>query len=507
VSTVLPPRYAVVVPTVGRPSLAVLLNALAAQEGQLPEELVVVDDRREDGPPLVARSTWPFPLRVVRGWGRGPAAARNLGWRLAHTEWVAFLDDDVVVPQGWAASLLEDIGRLTPADAGSQGRIRVPLPSDRRPTDWERSTAGLQGARWATADMVYRRSALLAVDGFDERFPRAYREDADLALRVCRAGWTLAVGSREVLHPVRPASSGISVRVQRGNADDALMRRLHGPHWRALAAAGRGLFRRHLAATVGAATAVAATPLAGRSPAARVLATAGAAAYLAHTGDLVGRRVAPGPRDPREVVTMLWTSAVIPVAATWHRGRGWWRHRSATPWPPRPRAVLLDRDGTLVHDVPYNGDPGAVRPMPGAREALDRLRAAGLHVGVVTNQSGIARGLLSPEQVAAVDAEVEARLGPFETRQVCPHGPDDDCACRKPRPGMVLAAARALGVRPDECVVVGDIGADAAAAHAAGARSVLVPTPVTRVEEVATAPVVAPDLGRAVDLVLEWAHG
>jgi len=177
------------------------------------------------------------------------------------------------------------------------------------------------------------------------------------------------------------------------------------------------------------------------------------------------------------------------------------------PDAPRPRAVLLDRDGTLVHDVPYNGDPGAVEPVPGAREAIDRLRATGLLVGVVTNQSGLARGLLTTEQVEAVNAEVEARLGPFGTWQVCPHGPDEGCACRKPRPGMVHSAARRLGVRPEDCVVIGDIGADAEAARAAGARSVLVPTPVTRAEEIAAAPVVATDLAGAVDIVLGWHRG
>jgi histidinol-phosphate phosphatase family protein len=157
--------------------------------------------------------------------------------------------------------------------------------------------------------------------------------------------------------------------------------------------------------------------------------------------------------------------------------------------------------------VPYNGEPAAVEPMPGAREAIDRLKAMGLRIGVVTNQSGLARGLLTPQQVQAVNAEVDARLGPFGTWQVCPHGADDGCACRKPRPGMVLSAARRLGVRPEECVVVGDIGADAEAARAAGARSVLVPTPQTRAEEIAAAPVVATDLGRAVDIISGWHRG
>jgi HAD superfamily hydrolase (TIGR01662 family) len=505
--TTLAPRYAVVVPTLGRPSLAALLDSLAAQQGPAPQEVVVVDDRPEPGSLLADRSSWPFPLRVVRGWGRGPAAARNLGWRLTSTPWVAFLDDDVVLPAGWAQALAVDLDHAATDEAGSQGRIRVPLPTDRRPTDWERSTAGLRSARWATADMAYRRAALLAVDGFDERFPRAYREDADLALRVQQAGWKLGTGLREVQHPVRPAGPAVSVRVQRGNADDALMRRLHGPRWREKAATGRGTFRRHLAATAGLALAALAAPAGARSAAARVAVAAGGAAYLLHTADLVRRRVAPGPRTPVETVTMTWTSAVLPVAAVWHRGRGWWRHRSAAPWPTAPRAVLLDRDGTLVHDVPYNGDPAAVEPVPGAREAIDRLRATGLLVGVVTNQSGLARGLLTTEQVEAVNAEVEARLGPFGTWQVCPHGPDEGCACRKPRPGMVHSAARRLGVRPEDCVVIGDIGADAEAARAAGARSVLVPTPVTRAEEIAAAPVVATDLAGAVDIVLGWHRG
>src|SRR5690348_5821530 len=69
-------------------------------------------------------------------------------------------------------------------------------------------------------------------------------------------------------------------------------------------------------------------------------------------------------------------------------------------------AVLFDRDGTLVHDVPYNGDPALVRPVPGARAALDRLRAAGLRLGVVTNQSAVARGMISQDDVAAVHARI-----------------------------------------------------------------------------------------------------
>lgn len=167
-----------------------------------------------------------------------------------------------------------------------------------------------------------------------------------------------------------------------------------------------------------------------------------------------------------------------------------------------PAAVLFDRDGTLVVDVPYNGDPAAVRPVPTARAALDLLRGAGVRTGVVTNQSGIARGLITRAQTDAVNSRIEDLLGPFDMWQVCPHGPADGCVCRKPRPGMVLAAAAAWGVPPGRITVIGDIGADVEAAAAAGAASVLVPTAVTRPAEVAAAAVVRADLLAAVRHVL-----
>ncbi|WFE39439.1 HAD-IIIA family hydrolase [Micromonospora sp. WMMD998] len=165
-------------------------------------------------------------------------------------------------------------------------------------------------------------------------------------------------------------------------------------------------------------------------------------------------------------------------------------------------AVLLDRDGTLVEDVPYNGDPEKVRPVPGAREALDRLRAAGLRLAVVTNQSGLARGLFTAAQMHAVHARIEELLGPFDHWAICPHADGDGCACRKPAPGLVHEAAGALGTAVTRCVLIGDIGRDMAAALAAGAAGLMVPTPVTRPEEVAAAPAVARDLPGAVDEIL-----
>src|SRR3954469_9032962 len=177
----------VVVPTIGRPSLEVLLDALAAASGPRPAELILVDDRPSEASLRPERPGLP-PVRVVRTGGGGPARARNLGWRVARTEWVAFLDDDVVPDPDWYERLEEDLADLGPDVAGSQGRVHVPLPAGRRPTDWERGTAGLAASSWITADLAYRRAALAAVGGFDERFPRAFREDSDLALRVMDTG-------------------------------------------------------------------------------------------------------------------------------------------------------------------------------------------------------------------------------------------------------------------------------------------------------------------------------
>jgi HAD superfamily hydrolase (TIGR01662 family) len=167
-----------------------------------------------------------------------------------------------------------------------------------------------------------------------------------------------------------------------------------------------------------------------------------------------------------------------------------------------PDAVLFDRDGTLIEDVPYNGDPGRVRPMPGAREVLRVLRAHGVRTGVVSNQSGVARGLLTREQVDAVNTRVEALLGRFSTWQICPHRPDDGCACRKPAPTMILQACEAIQARPERTYVIGDIEADVKAALAAGATPILVPTPATLPDEVERAPYTAPDLRSALAMIL-----
>src|SRR6187549_70682 len=472
----------VVIPTAGRASLDRLLAALAPQRDLL-GEIHVVEDRE----------------------GRGPAAARNAGWRASSAAWVAFLDDDVVPGRDWASRLRDDLTGLAAGVAASQGRLRVPLRGDRRPSDWERHVAGLEDAAWVSADLAVRREALAAVGGFDERFRRAYREDTDLAMRLLRGGWQIVRGERSCAHPVGPAGFWTSVARQRGNADDVLMRALHGRHWRRWGRAPRGRLRRHLlaSASLGTAGLAAAT---GRRRAAAAL----AGAWLGLTGELASARIAPGPRDRAEVGRMLATSAVLPLAATaWSAWgvlrlpalllRGGPPRATRPPRHERPAAVLLDRDGTLLFDVPYNGDPSNVAPLPGARRALRRLRESGTPLAVVSNQSGVRRGLLEPGQVEAANRRAEELLGPVGPWLWCPHAPGDGCGCRKPEPGLVLAAAKRLGVSPDRCLVIGDVAADVQAAQAAGAAAVLVPTPRTEAEDVRMAPATAASIEAAVE--------
>lgn len=300
----------IVIPTVGRPSLDELLDRLRPQvaAAPVPVEVIVADDR-------TAR--------------RGPAAARNTGWRRARYPWVAFLDDDVLPPPDWLARLVTDL-RQPPDVGGVQGRLVVPGGGAR--DDWAVNTAGLERAAWATADMAYRRTALAEAGGFDERFPRAYREDADLAYRVRRAGWRLVVGARRSTHPVRPEGPWVSLRTQRGNADDALLRRLYGPSWHELLAAPRGRRRRHAAIVAAGLGAV----VLGLVPArvARRAALVTATAWLAGTAEFAVARLrsAPGAAP----APILLTSAAIPPLAVAHWLNGWIRGRHAQPCFPRP---------------------------------------------------------------------------------------------------------------------------------------------------------------------------
>jgi D-glycero-D-manno-heptose 1,7-bisphosphate phosphatase len=147
--------------------------------------------------------------------------------------------------------------------------------------------------------------------------------------------------------------------------------------------------------------------------------------------------------------------------------------------PPPRRAAFIDRDGVIIEDRGYAFEPGDCVLLPGAAAALRALKSAGFLLVVVTNQSGIARGLYTEEQYQSFTARLRELLGAQGVRldavEHCPHLPDAtvaryrrDCDCRKPRPGMLLRAISALGIDPVASLLVGDRATDLAAGRAAG---------------------------------------
>ncbi len=323
------PAYTVVVPTIGRPCLAECLRALAAADGHPPHEVVVVDDRPAPDGDLTLQTAGQLldRVRTLRTGGKGPAAARNAGWRTVRTPWTVFLDDDVQVLPDWSRRLADDLREAGPDVGGVQGRLRVPCPRTAGRPIWERTTKGLENAAWATADMAYRTEALKRTGGFDERFPRAFREDADLALRVQRAGWSLIRGHAG--HPA-PGPAGPLVglaaraaRQRRRRPDEPAARpRLVGPRAGAPRPAApaprghrRGPRRRRLRPWPG-----------GTGPRASV-----PPLWTLGTAEFALARILPGPRTGREIAGMLGTSVLIPPLAVRHWLRGVVRHRHAEP--------------------------------------------------------------------------------------------------------------------------------------------------------------------------------
>jgi D-glycero-D-manno-heptose 1,7-bisphosphate phosphatase len=167
------------------------------------------------------------------------------------------------------------------------------------------------------------------------------------------------------------------------------------------------------------------------------------------------------------------------------------------------RAVLFDRDGTLMEDAHYCGDPARVKIFPGVPQALRRLKEAGSGVFVVTNQSGIGRGLITEAQYLAVQDEFLRQVGRdlIDDSYYCPDAPGVASNCRKPEPGMVLAAAAAHHIDLAASYFVGDKSADIECGRRAGTRTVLVLTGYGR-EQKCAADFTCRDAVEAVDVII-----
>ena len=161
------------------------------------------------------------------------------------------------------------------------------------------------------------------------------------------------------------------------------------------------------------------------------------------------------------------------------------------------RFVLIDRDGTINVEKHYLSDPDQLELYPGVGAALRRLQECGLGLAVITNQSGLARGYFDLARLAAEGVTLDGIY-------LCPHGPDDDCACRKPLPGMVDQAVAEHGFDPARAYMIGDKEVDVELGRGVGAATFLVRTGHGRKAEAkgSRADHVVDDLPAAVDIIL-----
>ena len=484
---------AIVVPTIGRESVQRLLSALDEERGPAPDCVVVVDDRADPRPPLVLDTR--LPVTLLHSGGRGPPPPATSGG--APPPPVGSRSSTTT----WCRTGLADAPRRRPdrrgvrAAAGSQGVLVVPTATERRSTDDERRTQRLATARWITADMAYRRDVLVAVGGFDERFPRAYREDSDLALRVVSSGDRIIGGTRRATHPVASSTVLSSVRAQIGNR--ATRRCVASrprsatpdregpdgcpPTWRPLPRERRVSL--------------------GRSPGDVGRRPRMAIGWLALTAQFTVRRFLRGPHTMAEAgADGADVGADPPGRGVAPAGRG---VDASAGRPERVLAVLLDRDDTIIEDGPFLNDPTVFDRSDAAQRWAVRER--GLLLAIVTNQSGVARG--SDQSRPAGRGQRQGRCRARSVRRLA------GLRARRRRPVRVPQTAAGDGARrgrcpwraAERCVMIGDTGGDVNAALAANARAVLVPTDRTRVEEITHArdrAKVAASLTDAVSMVL-----
>jgi glycosyltransferase involved in cell wall biosynthesis len=225
------PLVSVVIPTYKRPALLLkCLDALSKQEfPRVSYEVIVISDGPDDE---TRDAVLNFSTNIpgIRYYAlpakRGPAAARNLGWKAALAEFIAFTDDDCLPHSDWLQSLYEGYKNAGQEDVAFTGRTIVPIPAT--PTDYERNIAHLQEAEFITANCACTLSALERINGLDEAFTMAWREDSDFQFKLIRNAIPIySLKNACVTHPVRKAPWGISIREEKKGMFNPLLQKKH----------------------------------------------------------------------------------------------------------------------------------------------------------------------------------------------------------------------------------------------------------------------------------------
>ncbi len=321
-------RVSVVVPTFKRRDLLDrCITALVAQFfDPSAYEIVIVDDAASDE-----------TRQQVENWARrvahcghcvryvpvqgtcmphGPATARNIGWRAARGEIIAFTDDDCIPTPGW---LKAGMSGFTSGIMAVSGRIVVPLAE--KPTDYEYDASHLANSEFVTANCFYRREALEMVGGFDERFTAPWREDSDLFFTLLENKVRYACAPNAVvIHPVRPARWGISLSQQRKSMFNALLFKKHPKlYWQKIQTSPPW----HYYGIVGALLLMLTATLMGS----RFFAFCGLSLWGWMTARFCAQRLSQTSRAPAHMAEMLVTSILIPPLAVYWRLRGVIRFR------------------------------------------------------------------------------------------------------------------------------------------------------------------------------------
>jgi glycosyltransferase involved in cell wall biosynthesis len=321
------PKISVVIPTYRRPQLLYkCLQALLQQHIRPYEyEIIVVSDGPDE---LTARQVDKFnnaglvnirflPLDKKKG----PAAARNYGWKNAIADLIAFTDDDCIPDSDWLYALIEEYyhKQKAPDFIAFTGRINVPL--NRKPTDFELNTSHLETAEFVTANCACSRKALDITGGFDERFEMAWREDSDLEFKLIEQNIRIVkVSEALIVHPARSAKWGVSMKEQKKVMFDALLYKKYPE-----------LFRRKIQQhpaipyyiIIGSFIILIAAALMGITDAA----IAAAIIYMFLTVRFIWKRLKKTSHHPRHIAEMVITSLAIPFLSIYWTLYGSWKYK------------------------------------------------------------------------------------------------------------------------------------------------------------------------------------
>ncbi|MDB5110429.1 MAG: glycosyl transferase family 2 [Mucilaginibacter sp.] len=303
-------KITVVIPTYRRPKL--LTKCLAALNHQTfarnEYEVIVISDGPDE---ITAKAIGADPKYALVKFlstaeKKGPAAARNMGWLQAKGKLIAFTDDDCLPDQAWLQTIWQNY--KGEEEIAFTGKMIVPVSQP--PTDYELNIANLETAEFVTANCVCTKNALVKTGGFDERFKMAWREDSDLHFKLLENNILIHTIPAVVVHPVRKAPWGISIKEQKKGVFNALLYKKHPQLYRQRIKS-QPSWKYYLIVLLF--TGIFLSLIAGSNPAAICC----AAGWLILTLDFCRKRLAKTSRAPMHLLEMLITSMIIPFLSVY----------------------------------------------------------------------------------------------------------------------------------------------------------------------------------------------